>query len=178
MTTDTLIRHSADGDLAELVSIYNHYVENTPVTFHTTQFTVPQRIEWFTTFSKEGPYRLLVAERDGKILGYASSANYKPRAAYDTSVETTIYLDAEAVGTGVGTKLYGALIDQLVADERLHRAYGGVALPNPASTAMHERLGFELLGTYSEVGYKFDKYWDVAWYEKDLTAATRARPAG
>ena len=83
-------------------------------------------------------------------------------------METTIYLDPGAVGKGIGRALYGELIDMLLADERVHRAYGGVALPNAASAALHESLGFRRVGTYHEVGYKFDKYWDVAWYEKDL----------
>lgn len=162
------IRTAVDADLSTLVDIYNHFVENTPVTFHTQPFTAPERIAWFTSFSEDGPYRLLVAEQDGKPVGYASSTQFKARAAYDSSVETTIYLHPDVTGQGIGRALYGELLDRLVADERLHRAYGGVALPNPASVALHERLGFRQVGTYHEVGYKFDKYWDVAWFEKNL----------
>lgn len=167
--TDTLIRNAQDGDLVALVDIYNHYIEHTAVTFHTQSFTAPERIAWFTSFSEDGPYRLLVAEHDGSIVGYASSSRFKARAAYATSVETTIYLAAAAGGMGIGSVLYGELMEQLLADERLHRAYGGIALPNDASIALHEKLGFSKIGTYREVGHKFDKYWDVAWYEKDLT---------
>ena len=167
--TAATIRNAQDGDLVALVDIYNHYVEHTAVTFHTQPFTAPERIAWFTSFSEDGPYRLLVAELGGKIVGYASSSRFKARAAYDTSVETTIYLAPDAAGQGVGAELYGALMEQLVADRRLHRAYGGIALPNDASIALHEKLGFCKVGTYREVGNKFDQYWDVAWYEKDLT---------
>jgi len=167
--TDTLIRHAQDSDLVALVDIYNHYVEHTAVTFHTQPFTAPERITWFTSFSEDGPHRLLIAENDGNVVGYASSVQFKARAAYDTSVETTIYLAPDAAGKGIGAKLYGALLEFLVADDRLHRAYGGIALPNEASVALHEKLGFSKVGTYREVGNKFDKYWDVAWYEKDLT---------
>ena len=110
----------------------------------------------------------MVAERDGDMLGFASSSPFKKRPAYNTSVETSIYLEPDAMGGGVGTTLFGALLELLTADERLHRAYGGIALPNAASIALHEKFGFQLAGTYREVGYKFDKYWDVAWYEKDL----------
>ena len=85
------------------------------------------------------------------------------------SVETTVYLDPAATGSGLGTLLYGTLIDRLVGDDRLHRAYGGIALPNDASVALHEKLGFEHVGTYREVGRKFGRYWDVAWFEKDLS---------
>ena len=169
MTTDVQIRSAIDGDLAELVNIYNHYVENTAFTFDTTTFSMQDRIGWFASFSEDGPYRLMVAERDGQVLGYASSSPFKQRPAYDTSVETTVYVDPGNSGSGIGAGLYEALLEQLVNDERLHRAYGGIALPNPGSVALHEKLGFKLAGTYREVGYKLDRYWDVAWYEKDLT---------
>jgi len=165
---DVKIRNAQDGDLAELVNIYNHYIENTPFTFNTTTFSMQERISWFASFSEDGPHRLVVAERDGQVLGYASSSPFKRRPAYETSVETSAYLDPDNTGQGIGSALYGALFEQLVGDERLHRAYGGVALPNPASVALHEKLGFKLVGTYREVGYKLDRYWDVAWYEKDL----------
>ena len=157
-----------DGDLADLVKIYNHYVENTPFTFDTTTFSMQDRIGWFASFSEDGIHRLVVAEREGQVLGYASSAPFKQRPAYDTSVETSVYLDPDNIGNGIGTALYELLLEQLGNDDRLHRAYGGIALPNSASVALHEKLGFKLAGTYREVGYKLDRYWDVAWYEKDL----------
>lgn len=69
----------------------------------------------------------------------------------------------------MGLALYAELIDQLVRDPRLHRAYGGITLPNAASVALHEKLGFTHVSTYSEVGYKFDCYRDVAWFEKNLS---------
>jgi phosphinothricin acetyltransferase len=167
--TQLEIRDARADDLPALVRIYNHFVEHTPVTFHTEQFDVRGRQDWFDSFSENGPHRLLVAEQDAEIAGYASSARFKARAAYDTSVETTIYLDPSAAGRGIGSRLYAQLVDLLVADERLHRAYGGVALPNPASVALHERCGFKAIGTYREVGFKFGKYWDVAWFERDLS---------
>ena len=169
MTTDVQIRNALDGDLADLVNIYNHYVENTPFTFDTTTFSMQDRIGWFASFSEYGPHRLMVAERDGQVLGYASSAPFKQRPAYETSVETSVYVEPDNTGHGIGAALYDALLAQLVNDERLHRAYSGVTLPNPVSVALHEKRGFTLAGTYREVGYKLDRYWDVAWYEKDLT---------
>ena len=168
-TDDVQIRNGEPGDLARLVDIYNHYVTETHITFHTEPFVVGARTQWFTQFAEAGPHRLLVAERSEEVVGYASSTQFKPRPAYDSSVETTIYLDAEHVGDGLGTRLYGALLDELIADAGVHRAYGGTALPNPPSIAMHERLGFKHVGTYCEVGFKFDKYWDVSWFEKDVS---------
>lgn len=172
MAEDTLIRPATHADLPALVSIYNYYVRETPVTFDTDPFTVEEREAWFSSFDESGPYRLLVAAQGDTILGYASSSNFKPRKAYDVSVETTIYLDPSSTGIGIGSELYGGLMKILVADTRLHRAYGGIALPNDASVALHEKLGFELVGTYREVGRKFGRYWDVAWFEKDLSGSS------
>lgn len=165
----TGIRDGVAADLARIVDIYNHYVSNTHVTFDTGPFTVGSRCGWFSEFSADGPHRLLVAERDGIVVAYASSAALKPRPAYATSVETTIYVDPACIGQKIGGQLYGALIAALEAHESLHRAYGAIALPNDASIALHERLGFAQVATFHEVGFKFGKYWDVAWYEKDLS---------
>ena len=164
------IRTAVSDDLNALVQIYNHYVVETHITFDTEPFAVNERIQWFNQFGETGRYRLLVAEADNDILGYASSTTFKPRAAYNRSVETTIYLDPGRTGEGIGFQLYGELIDQLVAEESVHRAYGGVALPNDASVALHRKLGFERVGSYHEVGFKFDRYWSVDWFEKDVSA--------
>ncbi|NNC78237.1 MAG: N-acetyltransferase [Woeseiaceae bacterium] len=169
MSSEISIRFARESDLDTLVDIYNYYIENTAITFDMTPFKTEQRVAWFREFSEDGLYRLLVAERDEKLIGYASSSNFKSRAAYDTSVETTIYLDREASGGGVGTALYAELLRLLVADERLHRAYGVIALPNDASVALHQKFGFVNVGTLGEVGFKLGRYWDVAWYEKDLS---------
>lgn len=164
-----LIRNGESGDLNGLVEIYNHYVTNTHITFDTEPFLVTDRIQWFNQFGETGPYRLLVALDDDLVIGYASSTRFKTRAAYNTSVETTIYLDPAACGRGTGGRLYGRLLEELVAEPTVHRAYGGVALPNDASVALHRALGFERVGSYHEVGYKFDRYWDVDWFERDVS---------
>lgn len=163
------IRPAVSDDLNALVQIYNHYVVDTHITFDTEPFAVNERIQWFNQFGQTGRHRLLVAEAGNDILGYASSTTFKPRAAYNRSVETTIYLDPGKIGEGIGLQLYGELLDQLIAEESVHRAYGGVALPNDASVALHRKLGFEHVGSYHEVGFKFDKYWDVNWFEKDVS---------
>ncbi|MDH4125703.1 MAG: GNAT family N-acetyltransferase [Gammaproteobacteria bacterium] len=168
MTRTLRIRTAQADDLPRLVDIYNHYVMNTAITFHTEPYTVVARRDWFGQFASEGPYRLLVAENDQDVLGYASSSVFNPREAYRSSVETTIYLDHRHTGQGIGATLYNALLDELIAEPSTHRAYGGVALPNAASVNLHERAGFVRVATYSEVGYKLGQYWDVAWFEKDL----------
>ena len=83
-------------------------------------------------------------------------------------------LEPAQIGKGIGFQLYGDLIDQLIAEETVHRAYGGVAVPNDASVALHRKLGFEHVASYHEVGYKFDKFWDVNWYEKDVSGNGKA----
>lgn len=166
---EPIIRPARFGDLPALVEIYNHYVTDSHVTFDTEPFTPEEREPWFSGFAPTGPYRLLVAELDGAPIGYATSTRLRPKAAYSTSVETTVYVAPDRRGRGYGGKLYRALLRAL-EDEGLHRAYAGIALPNPASVAMHERLGYRHLGTYREVGRKFGKFWDVAWYERSLSS--------
>ena len=162
------IRHAVEDDLNAVIDIYNHYVTHTAFTFDTDTFTPSQKHAWFDAYSATGPYRLLVAADGVDIVGYATSSQFKARRAYRTSVETSIYLRPDAGGKGSGSLLYACLLQQLDVDEGLHRAYAGITLPNDASVALHEKLGFRLAGTYREVGYKFDRYWDVAWYERSL----------
>ncbi len=167
-----LIRPGESGDLARLVEIYNYYIMETHFTFDTEPFVVGGRTQWFNQFSGSGPYRMLVAEQDDVVVAFASSTQFKPKAAYSTSVETSIYIDQGQTGQGIGFALYAALLEALVDEPSVHRAYGGTALPNPESIALHERLGFTLVGTYREVGFKFDQYWDVSWFEKDVSGAS------
>ncbi|MFQ5843947.1 MAG: GNAT family N-acetyltransferase, partial [Planctomycetota bacterium] len=101
------------------------------------------------------------------VVGYACSTPFRPKPAYRTSVETTVYVAPAATGRGVGGRLYQALFDAL-AGEELHRAYAGIVPPNPASVALHRRFGFHEVGVAREVGHKLGRYWDVAWFEKGL----------
>ncbi|MEX1254477.1 MAG: N-acetyltransferase family protein [Dehalococcoidia bacterium] len=164
---DATVRHARDNDLPRLTEIYNHYILTTPITFDIEPYTVEQRREWLAQFAERGPHRLFVAEQDGVVLGYAGSHKFRDRRAYDTTIEVTIYCAPEATGRGIGALLYGALFDA-VRDEDLRLAIAGMTLPNDASTALHERFGFTLTGVMHDVGRKFDRYWDVAWYEKRL----------
>jgi phosphinothricin acetyltransferase len=161
------IRSARESDLERLTQIYNYYVINTPITFDLEPLSVAERCEWFRHYSASGPHRLLIAETDGLVVGYVTSSRFRPKAAYETSVETSIYLAPEATGRGMGTDLYAALFTAL-AEEDVHRAYAGVTLPNTASTALHRKVGFRSIGVYREVGRKFGKYWDVEWFEKPL----------
>ncbi|HEY0105027.1 MAG TPA: GNAT family N-acetyltransferase [Rhizomicrobium sp.] len=165
--TDVAIRPAEMGDLPALLDIYNHYVRNTPITFDLEPRTLDQRREWLSQFASIGRYRCFVAARNGGAIGWAGSARFKDRAAYDTTVETSIYLAPDEAGKGLGRRLYQTLFDAL-AGEDIHRAYGGVTLPNDASVGVHRAMGFEHIGTQHEVGRKFGRYWDVALYLKDM----------
>ncbi|WP_184824086.1 GNAT family N-acetyltransferase [Streptomyces griseomycini] len=163
------VRPGVEGDLEALTDLYNHYVNETAITFDTALFTPEERRPWLLSHPVDGPYRLLVATGADprRILGYATSSPFRAKPAYATSVETTVYVAPDAGRRGVGTLLYRGLFEAL-AGEGLHRAYAGVAQPNEASTRLHERFGFRHVGTYREVGRKFGRWWDVAWYEKEL----------
>ena len=164
---DVLFRRANQTDLPALLEIYNHYVVHTHITFDLEPRTLVQREEWFGHFKPKGRHQCFVAVADGAAIGWASSHRFKDRAAYDTSVETSIYLKPGAGGKGVGRALYQTLFNA-VAKEDIHRAFGGIALPNDASIALHRSLGFSHVGTYQEVGRKFGKFWDVAWYQKAM----------
>ncbi|MFF9486923.1 GNAT family N-acetyltransferase [Streptomyces sp. NPDC014676] len=163
------VRPGTEGDLTALTDLYNHYVRETAITFDTAPFTPEERRPWLLSHPVDGPYRLMVATSAGsrRILGYATSSPFRPKPAYTTSVETTVYVAPGAGRRGIGTLLYQALFEAL-AGEDLHRAYAGVAQPNDASARLHGRFGFRHVGTYREVGRKFGRWWDVAWYEKPL----------
>jgi phosphinothricin acetyltransferase len=159
------IRRAGAGDLPELTEIYNHYVRETPITFDIEPLSAEQRRPWLEAFAESGRHQLFVAEREGRVLGYAGSHGFRPKAAYDTSVETTVYLAPSALGEGIGRRLYAALFEAL-AREEVHRALAGITLPNPASIALHRRFGFTPIGIFREVGRKLGRYWDVQWFEK------------
>jgi phosphinothricin acetyltransferase len=159
------IRPAVRGDLPRLTEIYNYYVINTPVTFDMEPYTVERRAIWFDQFAPTGRYRLVVAGENGIVLGYAGTMRFRPKAAYETTVETTIYCAQEAIGKRIGSRLYAALFDAL-KHEDIHRFVAGYTLPNDASAALHARCGFKPVGIYTEVGRKFGRYWDVQWTER------------
>jgi len=166
--SEVLIRRAAERDLQALLDIYNHYVTTAHCTFDVEPRTLAQRRDWLMRFGERGRHQCFVAERNGMTIGWSCSVAFKDRAAYDTSVETSVYLAPGAQGQGLGRRLYEALFAAL-AGEDVHRAFAGIAQPNEPSVALHLRMGFRHVGTYREVGRKFGRYWDVAWYERAMT---------
>jgi phosphinothricin acetyltransferase len=159
---------AAAEHLEAIARIYRHYVETSPATFDLIDPDPAYWRQMLGTCNADAGYYLLVAlDADGEVLGYAKSGQFRERAAYDTTCETSIYVDADAQRRGVGVALYGRLIELLEASP-LRLAVGGMTEPNPASAALHESLGFTKVGTFEGVGVKFDQAWDVTWYQRPL----------
>ena len=157
------IRPAAPAHASAIATIYNHYIVSTTVTFETERVTAADmqaRIE--ETQSASLPW--LVAEEGDRVLGYAYASKWKGRCAYRYSVESTVYLDAECIGRGIGKALYSALIDDL-RERGMHAVIGGVALPNAASIALHEALGFRKVAHFEQVGFKQDRWIDVGYWQ-------------
>jgi 2-haloacid dehalogenase len=167
VASDIDVRPATVADLAALTDIYNHYIANTAATFDTVPMTPTERRSWFDHFARRGPYRLLVATRGDRLVGYATSSQFRPKPAYGQSIEVTVYLDPDEAGRGIGSLLYQQLFAEL-RTEGLHRAYAVIAEPNPASVALHRRFGFHDVGTLREVGRKHGQWWDVLWMERPL----------
>ena len=165
------VRPGTEADLEAINDLYNHYVAETHVTFDEEPISMEARREWFSHYAHSGRHRLLVAVDGGQVVGYATSSRFRPKPGYLTSVETSVYLAPDHIGMGAGSKLYAELFKSLEGED-IHRAYAGIALPNPASIALHERFGFKRVAHFTEQGRKFDRYWDVAWFEKPLGELT------
>ncbi len=163
-----VIRQASDTDLPQLTSIYNHYIQHSVATFDIVPFTVEKRRdEWFSHYAQTGPYRVFVAEHRGSILGITYSSQFRPKAAYATSVETSVYCDPTQTGNGLGRRLYAALFEAL-REEGIHQAFALISLPNDPSEKFHERFGFRRIGVMREVGQKFGSYVDVAVFQRDV----------
>jgi Sortase and related acyltransferases len=166
----TTVRPGTRADLPRIVAIYNHYVEQSVTTFDTEPVTVASRAPWFDGFDGTRHQLFVMTEAD-VVIGYAYSGAFRARAAYDRSVETSIYLAPGAVGRGLGEALYRRLL-AAVDESDVHRAYGVITVPNPASIALHERLGFTEVGRLTECGRKFDRWHDVAILERPAPPRT------
>ncbi len=165
MTDALTIRPAATTDAAAIRAIYAPVVEETAISFEEVPPSVADMASRIEVILKDYPY--LVAERRGRVVGYAYASQHRSRAAYRRSVDVTVYIAHEAQRSGVGRSLYAKLIADL-ADRGFHAAFAGIALPNPGSVGLHEAMGFTPLGIYREVGRKFDNWHDVGWWQRLL----------
>lgn len=157
-----MVRTATPEDASQITDIYNHYILNTSSTFEKTPVSsdnMKERVE-----NTQVKYPWLVIEIDGMIQGYAYATDWKPRGAYRHSVETTVYLRDGQSGKGYGSMLYAKLLEVL-KQLNVHAVIGGIALPNEGSIALHEKYGFKKVAHFKEVGYKFDQWVDVAYWQ-------------
>ncbi len=158
-----MIRRATPADAAAIAAIYNHYVANTVVTFEEEAVPATDMARRLAeVFAADLPW--LVATEGDRVLGYAYASKWKSRCSYRFSVESTVYLDHSATNRGLGTALYTALIAEM-KKAGMHAMIGGVALPNAASVALHEKLGFQKIAHFREVGWKFKQWIDVGYWE-------------
>lgn len=161
-----MIRQANTADAAAIVAIYNHYVLNTSVTFEEEAVSTEQMVERIAQVKADGlPW--LVLEQSGEVLGYVYATKWRVRSAYRFSVESTVYVKEGVTAKGLGSQLY----QQLLADLKalgLHLVIGGITLPNKQSVALHEKFGFEKCGHFQQVGFKFEQWRDVGYWQKLL----------
>ena len=165
--SELLIREATPDDAAAICAIYNPYIEYTTISFEEKPVAVSDMAERIASTQAQGlPW--LVAEASGDMLGYAYATRWRVRPAYRHAVESSIYMRQATVGQGVGKLLYRELIRRL-AVLGLHTVIGGVAQPNPASDGLHRSLGFKQVAQFEQVGRKFGRWLDVAYWQLPLT---------
>ncbi|GAB2932464.1 GNAT family N-acetyltransferase [Rhodococcus aerolatus] len=167
MVPSATIRPATRADAPGCAAVYRPWVEGTAVSF---EAVAPDAAEVARRIDAARAW--LVAEEAGTVLGYAYAGVFNARAAYDASVSTSVYLAPDARGRGLGGALYRTLLGGLPA-LGVHRAFAGVALPNPASEALHARVGFTPVGVFTEAGHKLGRWHDVAWFAHDLVGLGR-----
>lgn len=157
-----MIRQVNTSDAAQICKIYNYYIINTTVTFEEDQVTENEMRVRIESTTKDYPW--LVFEEDNELAGYAYVTGWRSRSAYRYSAESTVYLKPEYKGQGIGSALYQRLIEDSKCLS-LHSLIGGIALPNNASIALHEKLNFKKVAHFQQVGYKLNQWIDVGYWQ-------------
>ncbi len=162
------IREVKLADAAQIIEIYNYYIESTAISFEEEAVsveTMQQRISEILGYGL--PW--LVAEKEGRIVGYAYAGRWKPRSAYRFTIEPSIYVQFGRTGEGIGISLYSALLEVLKANN-YQNAISVIALPNPSSIGLHERLGFKKVGEFANIGVKFGERHSVGYWQLELSS--------
>jgi L-amino acid N-acyltransferase YncA len=157
-----MIRYAKTDDAAQVCEIYNHYVLATSITFEEQPVSIDEMGQRIDETLQSLPW--LVWEQDESLKGFSYASKWKGRCAYRHSVESTVYLRDDSMGRGIGSQLYRALLDEL-RRRKFHTVIGGIALPNDASVALHEKFKFEKVAQFREVGKKFDRWTDVGYWQ-------------
>jgi phosphinothricin acetyltransferase len=161
-----MLRAATPEDAGAIAAIYNHYIATTTISFEERAVTDEEMAQRIRDVSAVLPW-LVREDAAGQVTGYAYATRWRVRSAYRFSAETSVYVAPGQGGQGIGSALYTALLDQL-RRRGVHMVIGGIAQPNPASVALHERLGFVKVAHFSEVGRKFDRWIDVGYWERKL----------
>jgi len=161
----TTIRIATPQDAAAIVDIYAPIVRETAISFELEAPTVPQMQQRIEETLLQWPW--LVCDRQTEVLGYVYATRHRARAAYQWSVDVSVYIRAGMRRTGLGRALYTSLFE-LLALQQFHNCYAGITLPNPDSVGLHETLGFQPVGVYRHVGYKLGTWHDVGWWQLTL----------
>jgi L-amino acid N-acyltransferase YncA len=160
-----LLRVATTDDAEAIAPIYAPIVRDTIISFEVDPPTVDQMAERIGKTLKTHPW--LVAEDGGDVLGYAYASEHRSRAAYRWACDVSVYMHESARRRGVGRRLYTRLFE-ILTTLGLHQAYAGITLPNAASVGLHESVGFEPIGVYSDVGYKNGAWQDVGWWGRRI----------
>ena len=172
MGSKPIVRSAEDLDAGQIADIYNHYVEHSIATFEEKPVELSEMAARLRDVHDAG-FPWLVAQQSAGIVGYAYASQWKSRSAYRYSVEVTVYLDPQATGVGWGTRLYNSLFADL-KDRGFRTAIGGISLPNPASVALHEKMGMTQVAQFRSVGYKLGQWIDVGYWQVDLGSSAIA----
>lgn len=166
--SNPVLRDACAGDAPAIAAIYNHYVATTVISMESDPVGADEMVRRLADVQNAAlPWLVLVDS--GNVLGYAYATKWRARPGYRHAVESSVYVDAAQRGRGLGLTLYRALIARLAG--RFHCVIGGIALPNPASVALHERLGFRQVACFTEVGHKFGNWVDVGYWQLHLPDA-------
>ena len=158
-----MIRPATPLDSSSICLIYNHYVVNTHATFEESPVSPEEMSMRIKKVLADGlPW--LILEEDDQIIGFDRAVKWRDRSAYRYSVESSIYIAPACTGRGLGARLYVALLSQLRA-LGAHAVMAGSALPNPASLALHHKFGYKKVARFMEVGWKFNRWIDVEYWE-------------
>jgi phosphinothricin acetyltransferase len=149
------------------MALLNHYIASSYATFDEAPRTRSDVETWIDKFGATGPHRLLVAECDGRVLGYASSQKYRDHPAFRKTVETSIYTAPSYSSRGLGSLMYSALF-AVLSDQDLHRAVVGIALPNEASINLHRKFGFSEVGVFEQYAQKNGQFISSVWMQRAL----------
>ena len=158
------IRNIKDADIEAVNSLYNNYIRETPFTFDIEEKTLSQKKEWFKIFKKDSPFQCVVAYENDILIGFASSRPFRDKEAYESSIETSVYISEKYIGKGFGKLLMQDLLNK-IDGYSINRAYAFITEPNNASERLHTLLGFKKIGVLNKVGKKFGKFWNVGIFE-------------